>query len=99
MKPLETTSAGQGLTANQRRASELAQAIIDQTISVESMTDDQWALLMLAADVFSIYSSPLLLAHRVGFRLSRRIGYFARQPVPALGCMGVNAESAPLGSG
>jgi hypothetical protein len=65
------------MTGNQRRAIALAEQICEGTVSATHLSDADWGLLLLAADVTNTHSLPLLVCYRVLDRASRGLGYFA----------------------
>jgi hypothetical protein len=84
------------MTSNQRRAVTLARQVCAGRLSTDSVTDGDWHLLLLAADVPSPQSLPLLVCHRVLDRARRGEGYFAKSE--RLGEGETTSGGAPWGS-
>lgn len=76
------------LTNNHRHAIALARQILSDERAADEITDSDWALLMLAADVNRCDSAPQLVARRVLDAFERQSGYFdpcanLARPAPA----------------
>ena len=65
------------MTCKQRRAASLAQSVCDGTVPAADVTQADWGLLLLAADLRNPNSLPLIVCHRVLDRARRGVGYFA----------------------
>lgn len=65
------------MTRNQQRATALARDICDGKTAASTLSDADWALLLLAAGLNACRSRPLLVGHLVLERAHRRVGYFA----------------------
>jgi hypothetical protein len=64
------------MTRNQQRALFLAQAVIDGSTHPADMSDEEWALLLLASDMNTSSLSPIKIAHRVLLQFEHRMGFF-----------------------
>jgi hypothetical protein len=64
------------MTLNQQRAIALAQALTSGQVSAGSLSDSDWDLLLLAADLNNPQSLPQIVSRRVLDRAARGIGYF-----------------------
>jgi hypothetical protein len=65
------------MTANQRRAVGLAEALIADQLQPSDLTDEQWGLLLLAAGVSNRRLIPMVVAQGVLSQFYDRSGYFA----------------------
>lgn len=65
-----------GLTNNHRRSIALAKQILSGEQRPENITDADWALLMLAADINRCDSAPSVVARRVLDAYEQMTGYF-----------------------
>jgi hypothetical protein len=70
------------VTNNQWRAAVLAADICGHKLDAANLTDPDWDLLLLAADLNNPLSLPLLVCHRVLDRAARGVGYFEGTPIP-----------------
>jgi hypothetical protein len=64
------------MTRNQQRALFLAQAVIDGSMHPSDLSDEDWALLLMAADLNNPLSSPMRIARLVLLQFEHRMGYF-----------------------
>jgi hypothetical protein len=69
------------MTKNQTRAVSLARALLEQRLHAVDLADADWHLLLMAADVYSPLSLPLVVAHRVVQHWSQKRGYFMSRKV------------------
>jgi hypothetical protein len=67
------------MTSNQQRALFLAQAVIDGDTHPANLTDEDWALLLMAADINNVVASPMRIAYQVLCQFEHRMGYFRAQ--------------------
>jgi len=65
------------MTANQRHSLELAVDLLAERRSPADLTDSQWALLLLAADVRNPQAIPQLVAYRIMQQFEQGTGYFS----------------------
>jgi hypothetical protein len=65
------------MTRNQRRAIEIACALCAGHLSESTMSDCDWNLLLLAAEINDCRARPLLVCQRVLERAMQGLGYFA----------------------
>ena len=76
------------MTSNQLRAADLARALCAGRVSVADLTDRDWNLLLLAADLNNVCAVPAVVCRRVLERVGQGTGYFAPvrvRPVVAAG--------------
>ncbi len=65
------------MTRNQIRACQLAAGLLSNQISIDAVSDSDWALLLLAADLHAQpLASPLVVARRVVRNRQAKGGYF-----------------------
>jgi len=65
------------VTRNQQRAVELADAILTRKLPPSAVTETEWALLLLAADLCNELSPAMFVAGRVLEHFDGRRGFFA----------------------
>ena len=65
------------MNRNQKRAVTIARAIEVEGAESTSISESDWNLLLLAAEMNDIRAHPRILSHRVLERALRRLGYFA----------------------
>ena len=65
------------MTRNQQQAVSLARRISSGSLDPADLSDAEWNLLLLAGDLNSATSLPMLVCGRVLNRAERRIGYFS----------------------
>ena len=69
---------------NQNMAMDLAERLISGSLPAKDLSDDQWALLLLAADLVHVsHSQPLIVAHRILHHSAEKRGYFANTKAKA----------------
>lgn len=65
------------MTRNQQRAVTLARQVSNGLHDPAQLTDGDWNLLLLAADLNNTTSLPMLVCARVLNQAERRVGYFS----------------------
>ena len=65
------------MTRNQRHAVEIARAVDAGRLSECAISDRDWSLLLLAAEINDCRARPLIVCQRVLERAARGLGYFA----------------------
>ena len=71
------------MTRNQHLAAHLADALANGRADATSLSDGEWALLLLAAGVHCAAANPDVVARRVLRRRTSHSGYFADNDAPA----------------
>jgi hypothetical protein len=64
------------MTRSQQRALFLAQAVVEGSTHPVDICVEDWALLLLAADINNPLASPMGIAYRVLLQFEHRMGYF-----------------------
>ena len=82
------------MTRNQQRAVMLARHVSNGLHDPADLTDGDWNLLLLAADLNNTTSLPMLVCARVLNQAERRVGYFF-SPDPAGRLSAPSAASRP----
>ena len=82
------------MTTNQWRAASLATGICQHRVDPSEITERDWHLLLVAADLNSPESLPLLVCFRVLDQAARRVGYFESTP-PEPEPAGATADNDP----
>jgi hypothetical protein len=65
------------MTRNQRHAVEIARAMRAGRMSESAISDRDWNLLLLAAEINDYRAKPLIVCWRVLERATKGLGYFA----------------------
>jgi len=73
------------VTTNQWHAASLAAQICQHMVDPADLSDHDWHLLLLAADLNSPQSLPLLVCCRVLDQAARGVGYFEDTPAASEG--------------
>lgn len=71
------------MTRNQQRAVQLARNISSGRLDPADLSDGDWHLLLLAANINNAMSLPALVCGRVLNQAERQIGYFSPKPPEA----------------
>jgi hypothetical protein len=75
------------MTVNQRRAVRLAEGILSGAIVPTMLSEEDWALMLLAAELNNTRSIPSMVARRILQREAEHLGYFGSRSL----------EPAPIG--
>jgi hypothetical protein len=72
------------MTRNQEHVRLLPMAIASDEIDATELQDQDWALLLLAADIYRVHINPRIVACRVLQNIRRESGYFAPRLIPSI---------------
>jgi hypothetical protein len=89
------------MTRNQRRAAALAQDLRSGGLQASDLSDTDWDLLLLAADLHDPRSVPLTVSSRVLERAMQRTGFFTESAASSArgGMMAVPGVEETVNSG
>jgi hypothetical protein len=87
------------MTRNQRRAAALAQDLRSGGLQAADLSDTDWDLLLLAADLHDPRSVPLTVSSRVLERVALRTGFFTeRATAPRTDLLALTADPGSVGA-